>query len=111
MEYHIIPDEEALSKCAWCRKYISEEEEVFSAGVKFKPGVGLSEYEGHCIDLSLVSDEKPLYMLVTMADSDAKKDGNDGMFLFCSEKCGHELKNILEKEISTGKMFEAFKTK
>jgi hypothetical protein len=27
------------------------------------------------------------------------------MFLFCSEECGKKLKNVLEKEISLGKMF------
>lgn len=111
MAFYIIPDEEALSQCAWCRKYISAEEEVFSAGVKCKPGVDLSEYEGHCIDLNLVSEEKPVYMLVTIEGSDAKQDGNDGMLLFCSKNCGNELKRVLDKEISIGGIFEAVKIK
>lgn len=111
MEYNIIPDEEALEKCTWCRKHISGGVEVFGAGVKLKPGVDLSEYEGHCISLSLVSDERPIYMLVTIEGSEAKQDGNDGMLLFCSEECGHELKNVLDKEISIGKIFDTFNFK
>ena len=108
MTYHIIPDAEALSKCTWCGKHISEDAEVFSVGVKFKPDVDLSEYEGHCIDITLVSEEKPFYLLVTIEGSEAKRDGNDGLFLFCSEACGDDLKRALAKEMSAGKLFEAF---
>ena len=108
MEYNIIPDKEALGKCTWCRKPISDYVEVFGAGVKFRPGVDLSEYAGHCINITLVSDERPIYMLVTLDGSEAKQDGNDGMLLFCSEECGNELKNVLENEISLGKIIESF---
>ena len=47
-------------------------------------------------------------MLVTLEGSEAKQDGNDKMLLFCSEECGNELKNVLDKEISLGKIFESF---
>ena len=50
-------------------------------------------------------------MLVTVEGSEAKQDGNDGMFLFCSEECGNKLKNVLDKEISLGTMFERFQFK
>jgi hypothetical protein len=45
-------------------------------------------------------------MMVTAPGSEAKDDGKDGMFLVCSESCGKQLKQVLEKEISVGKMFE-----
>jgi hypothetical protein len=45
-------------------------------------------------------------MMVTTKDSEAKINGNDGMFLVCSEECGKKLKSVLENEISLGKMFE-----
>jgi len=106
MEYDIIPDEDALGKCAWCGKPISDHAEVFGAGVKVKPSVDLSEYEGHCIRIGLVSDERPIHMLVTREGSEARENGDDGMFLFCSEQCGNEFKDVLEKEITIGKMFE-----
>ena len=106
MDYFIIPDSEALGQCAWCANKINDYMEVFGFGVKFKSNVDLSEYESHCIQIDLVSEEKPVYMMVTVKGSDAKNDGNDGMFLVCSEDCGIELKKVLEKEISLGKLFD-----
>ena len=105
MEFNTISDEEAMSKCAWCLNHISDDMEVFGAGAKLKPEVDLSEYEGHCIQIGLVSEEKPIYMMVTAQGSEAKKDDKDCMILFCSEECGKKLKNVFEKEISLGKMF------
>ncbi len=106
MEFCIIPDKEALSKCVWCQSHISDDMEVFGCGAKLKPNVDLSEYESHCIQIGLVSEEKPVYMMVTAQGSEARGNGNDCMFLVCSEGCGKKLKNVLEKEISLGKMFK-----
>jgi len=80
--------------------------EVFGFGAKLKPNVDLSEYERHCIQIGLVSEEKPVYMMVTSQGSEAKSEGKDCMFLVCSEGCGKKLKNVLEKEISLGEMFK-----
>jgi hypothetical protein len=106
MEFYIIPDEEALSKCAWCRSHINNHVEVLGLGARLKQDVDLSEYESHCIQIGLVSEEKPVYMMVTAQGSEARSDGNDCMFLVCSEDCANKLKSVLEKEISLGKMFE-----
>jgi hypothetical protein len=106
MEFSIIPDKEALSQCAWCQSHITEYMEVFGFGAKLKPNVDLSEYESHCIQIGLVSEEKSVYMMVTGQGSEAKSEGKDGMFLVCSEACGKKLKSVLEKEISLGKMFK-----
>ena len=106
MEFSIIPDKEALSKCAWCRNHIHDDMEVFGFGAKLRPDVDLSEYESHCIEIDLVSEQKTVYMMVTAQDSEAKKEGKDCMFLVCSERCGKKLKNVLEKDMSLGKMFK-----
>jgi hypothetical protein len=106
MEFYIIPDSEALSQCAACRGHINETSEVFGLGVKLKPEVDLSEFETHCIEIDLVSEEKSVYMMVTARGSEAKEDGKDGMFLACSESCAKQLKQVLEKEVSMGKLFE-----
>ena len=106
MEYYIIPDKEALGQCAVCRSNINELTEVFGLGVKLKPEADLSEFESHCVEIDLVSEETPVYMMVTKQGSEAKKDGKDGMLLVCSLSCGKKLKNVLEKEISVGKIFE-----
>ena len=106
MEFAIIPDKEALGRCAWCQSRIYDDMEVFGFGAKLKPNVDLSEYESHCIEIGLVSEEKPVYMLVTAQGSEAKSEGKDGMFLVCSKGCGKKLKKVLEKEISSGKLFK-----
>ena len=106
MDFYIIPDSEALSQCAACRGQINEMSEVFGLGVKLKPDIDLSEFETHCIEIDLVSADKPVYMMVTARASEAKEDGKDGMFLACSESCAKQLKQVLEKEISLGKLFE-----
>ena len=106
MEFDIIPDEEALSKCTWCHSQINDHMEVLGLGAKLNPEVDLSEYESHCIQIGLISEEKPVYMMITAEGSEAKTDGNDCMFLVCSEGCAKKLKSVLEKEISVGKMFQ-----
>ena len=45
-------------------------------------------------------------MMVTSEDSEAKRDGNDVMFLVCSEECGKEMKAALEEEKSLGDIFQ-----
>lgn len=109
MQYGIIPDAEALAKCAWCQGKIQEFEDVIDLGAKLKADIDLSEYESHCIELDLVSEKKSVFMLVTASDSEAKKNGDDGMFLLCSEGCGKNLKDILEKEVTAGPLFESIR--
>ena len=106
MEFSIIPDKEALSRCAWCQSQITDHMEVFGLGARLKSDVDLSEYEGHCIELGLASEDKTVYMMVTAQDSEAKNEGKDGMFLVCSEKCAKKLKKVLEQGIFLGEMFE-----
>lgn len=106
MEIPIIPDKEALSKCAWCQNEINDHMEVLGLGAKLNPDTDLSEYESHCVQIVLVSEEKPVYMMVTAQGSEARNNGNDCMFLICSERCSKNLKSVLEKEISLGKIFE-----
>ena len=107
MKYYIIPDKEALGQCAWCANQINDQMEVFGFGVQFQSNVDLSEFESHCIQIGLISNEKQVYMMVTAQGSEAKNEGNDGMFLVCSENCGQKLKRVLEKEITLGKIFNA----
>mgnify|MGYP003565864484 CR=1 FL=1 len=106
MEFYIILAKKALGKCTWCGREINDQMEVVGLGAKLMPDVDLSEYESHCIQIDLVSEQKPVSMMVTAEGSEAKQNGNDGMFLVCSERCGRKLKSVLEKEISVAKMFE-----
>lgn len=109
MEFNIIPDSDALSRCAWCREYIDENAEVFGLGAKLKPGADLSTYQSHCIELELLSEEKSVCMIVSKEGSPAKKEGKDGMFMVCSKKCAGKLKSALQEDLSIGKLFETVK--
>ncbi len=45
-------------------------------------------------------------MMVTSADSEAKREGKDFMFMVCSEECAEDAKAALEEDLSVGRMFE-----
>jgi len=95
---HIDP-EEALSCCCWCGKPIPEEVELFGLGGKAMPGVDLSDFEGSAIQIKVPTTGITFCAIVTLPDSDARKDGNDFMFVLCSSRCAYELKTLLNKEI------------
>ena len=105
MVFNIIPDSEALSRCAWCGGYIDENSEVFGLGVTFKPEADLSPYQSHCIELELLSEEKSVLMIVSREGSSARQQGKDGMFMVCSQKCAGRLKKTLEEEVSLSELF------
>ena len=106
MEARIITDEEGLDKCAWCGKRIDDESPVYGFGVTFRTDVDLTEYEGHLIELSILTKNKNVPMMVTVEGSDAKIDGHDAMFMTCSNECGKEMRVTLLTEKSLGDMFD-----
>ena len=57
----------------------------------------------------LASEGREVFTMVSREGSEAKKEGNDCMFLVCSEKCENDLKAVLEKEIASGSLFEALR--
>ena len=106
MDARIIKDEEALGKCAWCGNRIDEESPVYGFGIKFRPSVDLSEFEGKIIELSILTQNKNVPMMITTEGSEAKESGHDAMFMTCSNECNKEMRDILIKEKSIGDMFE-----
>lgn len=106
MDFHIIPDQVALQKCAWCEGHVLEDAEVVALGVKLRPGIDLSAYQSHCIEITLLTEQKDIYALVTSEGSEARNDGKDLMFMTCSDSCGIMLKEALEKEVAAGKLLE-----
>ena len=89
--------EEVMSTCAWCRRRIEQDSEIFSLGAKTKPGVELEE--GSVIELNLMGASRGVSAVVPMDDSEAKREGNDMLFVICSEGCGAALKEELQAEI------------
>ena len=107
MDAYRIPLEEAVGKCSWCDKTIPDDVPTFGFGGKMKHGIDLSEFEGGAVRMLLLTQEKQVIAIVPTADSEAKRDGKDVMFMVCSEKCGLEMKAALEKEaVSLDDLFQ-----
>jgi hypothetical protein len=86
-------------------KKIGENQPLSAIDVKFAEGVDFKDKEGEIIHVYLNSRNTRVPMIVTTADSEAKKHGQDGLFAVCSQKCGEKMKNSLAKEIDTFKDF------
>ena len=89
----------AILTCAWCENPIGPDKEVFGFGAKANPEVDLNNSEGKIIQLPLVKCRKVVPAMVATNDSQAKKEGNDLVFMICSRVCGMTLKEALEEEI------------
>ncbi|NLX20538.1 MAG: hypothetical protein GXY55_02555 [Phycisphaerae bacterium] len=87
-------------RCAWCGRRIPDDHEVYGLSGKAAKGMDLTEWEGSIMPLELVSKEESIPVIVTAANSQAKKDGKDFIFMLCSEECGAMLKTALEGEKS-----------
>jgi len=104
MKFDIIPDGDALNVCTWCGKRVDEFSDVFAVGASARPTVDLHEYRGHCIQIDLRSQQKSLNAMVTAADSEAKAEKKDLMFMVCSPACRSALQKALKKEVTTGRL-------
>jgi len=103
-----VSSEEATRRCCWCGMRIGEDSAVFGIGCKTRPGVDLSQFEGAAMRMRLVTLDRDVVVIVSSADSDAKREGKDVLFMVCSEKCGGELKAVLKEETALGATIEGF---
>ena len=85
--------------CAWCANPIGPDKEVFGFGAKAKPELDLSDSEGTILQLPLDKCRKIIPAMVATSDSQARREGNDLVFMICSRECGMALKEALEDEI------------
>lgn len=94
-----LATERVTSVCAWCKGAIPEGEEVFGTGAKIREGIdfvqGLGQ-EGFLMEVTIAGKRVPT--IVTGRDSEARKQGNDLMFMTCSAECAEDLKEALEHE-------------
>lgn len=86
--------------CGWCMKKIADNEPLSAVNIKFTKGMDFSEHEGEIIPVYLQSLDRNVPMVVTTADSEAKKAGTDGMFAVCSSACGVKLQAALAKDMN-----------
>ncbi len=92
-----ISHEQATSRCAWCNKRLSPDDEVYGVGAKAKPWVKLPE--GGVLELSVDPTHRRVLAIVPARDSPAKQAGNDLVFATCSQACGQALKEAMQKQI------------
>jgi hypothetical protein len=91
--------ERLMHTCAWCTRIIAPDEEAYGFGARAQVGIDLDDKEGEFVTLNLALQDKTVVALVTTADSTARAEGYDLMFITCSEECANELKDALELEI------------
>ena len=91
------------STCGWCGKHIPENTPVYGGGGKVRPGVDLSPHAGHVLPLRLVGAAKTVLVAVPGADSDARRDGHDFVYMTCSVDCATALKAAFQGDIELGK--------
>ena len=89
--------EQATSQCAWCRKPIGPEDEVFGLGARAQPWVRLPE--GGVMALALDAEHRRVPAIIPAPGSEAKQAGNDLLFAACSQACALALKEALQKQI------------
>jgi len=89
-----------MLRCSWCMKKIKEDKECFGLSVKFVEGLDLKQDEGTIQSIFLISRNTSVPMIVVAEDSEAKKQGQDGIFVLCSNDCGLKMKKTLNEEIN-----------
>jgi hypothetical protein len=87
------------SSCAWCGKDIPEEGEVFAVGAALKGAMEFTSSQGGVnFFMPVTVGGKVVPAMVTAADSEARQQGNDLMFMTCSETCAQKLRDSLRQE-------------
>ncbi len=97
--------ERFLSSCGSCGKAIGDDQEVFSASAKIRPGLDLSSKEGQVIELRLLQPNRIVLAAVAGHGSQARQEGKDLLFMCCSARCAQEMTAALQGEIEYGKEF------
>ena len=92
--------ERMQAECGWCGKSIGDGEPVFGIGGKALPGIDLSLVEGKVIEVEIETAAKRVLAAVPAFDSVAKIEGNDLMFMVCSEACGRQLQTAFAAELA-----------
>ena len=90
-----------MLNCSWCMKKFKNGKPIYGLNVKFVEGKRISDPDGRIIHIHLESRNTSVQMIVPGENSEADKQGIDGIFPICSEKCGDKMRKALSKEIST----------
>jgi len=95
---------QVLKTCSWCGAKIDNGNEIFALGCKKNPEIDISKYEGKIMPVKIDTLNKIIWAIVPKANSDARREGKDLIFVLCSEECGDQLKETLQQEIEFGNL-------
>lgn len=94
----IRTDDEVFEICAWCKKSIPEDDEVFGVGGTFPEKSDLKQKDGEKVTFDLKGADKDVSGFAPPFYSDARQEGQDVLFMLCSEECRDDLKEAFGKE-------------
>jgi hypothetical protein len=89
--------------CGWCGRSIPPDANVIVGGGKARPGIDLTAQAGYVMPIHLVGADKTVLVAITGLDSEARRAGQDFVYMTCSEACARSLKAALESDIEMGK--------
>ena len=87
-----------LSTCGWCGKKLGSNEEVFTVGGKMNEAIDMENLQGKVLPYTLPSQHRTLTAYAPTSASLAKQQGQDIVFMLCSETCCLELKRAMAGE-------------
>lgn len=96
MDPQIQNHTDSVRTCAWCGKTISMDLDPLGLGVKLRTPMDLEKGRGKAISFSLPVTNRPVPAIVPELDSQAARQGNQLIFMACSEGCSQALRAALE---------------
>ncbi len=91
-----------VQTCAWCGCHIPPDQEVFGIGARARAGTDLADREGQTITLHILTADRDALAIVAGADSEARRQGYDLVFMACSEACTLALRAALQGDVALG---------
>lgn len=92
-----IVEKELFCYCCWCDEPIWEDSGGFTWGIKLAGILDLPD-EGGPYHWPISHANKIVPAIVSPKDSPARRDGQDLVFILCSEFCVDSLREAIQKE-------------
>jgi hypothetical protein len=85
-------------------KKLVENKPAYGLSVKFAEGFEYNDDDGRIVQIFLKSRNTSVPIIISAVGSEAKKNGQDGIFALCSDKCGEKMKNAIKVELKFDSM-------
>lgn len=88
-------EEDLQTWCGWCGEPLAEDADIVTLGASVHSKEMLRNVEGEIVPLPV--GDRSVDAIVVMADSPAKQEGRDLLFIVCSEECASQLREALNR--------------